>query len=82
MSDRVKTEAGDLDVMGTPSGSHGYADLATGAEVFDFGLGLRIGVASVADLIRMRRAARRPKDLIDVEALEEIRRLRGNHPPP
>jgi hypothetical protein len=36
-----------------------------------------VRVASLEHLIRMKRDAGRPTDLIDVDALEEIRRLMG-----
>lgn len=38
---------------------------------------VRIPVASLADLIALKRQAARPKDLEDVRALEEIARARG-----
>lgn len=66
------TSAGALDCLGTPAGTDGFADLdaeAT-AEVVE---GLRFRVASIDDLIRMKRAAGRPKDLIEVEVLSAIR---------
>ena len=66
------TSVGPLDILGTPSGTNGFADLDANAtdEVVD---GLTIRVASVDDLIRMKRAAGRPKDLIALEWLSAVR---------
>ena len=68
----LTTDVGWLDLLGTPSGTAGYEDLARTADAFDV-FGQRILVASVEDLIRMKRAAGRPKDLL---ALEELGALR------
>ena len=46
--------------------------MARTAETFDL-FGYRVLVASVDDLIRMKRAAGRPKDLLAVEELGALR---------
>ncbi len=73
------TDAGAMDILGTPSGSHGFDELSRASLGLDLD-GLTVQVASLDDLIRMKLAARRPKDLIDVEVLgalrEEIERRR------
>ena len=66
------TDAGDFDCMGTPSGSKGYADLAERAVLTDMD-GIEVLVASVDDLILMKQAAGRPKDLIEVEVLGALK---------
>ena len=66
------TDVGWLDLLGTPAGTSGYEDLARTADAVDL-FGYRVLVASVEDLIRMKRAAGRPKDLL---ALEELGALR------
>ena len=68
----LQTDAGDLDLLGTPAGTDGYADLARSATLTDLG-GVQVLVAAVDDLIRMKRAAGRPKDLIEVEVLGALR---------
>lgn len=68
------TEAGDLDVLATPSGSTGFDDLLVGSVVMELASDLTVRVVGLADLIRLKRAAGRGKDLIDAAALEEIRR--------
>ncbi len=70
------TDAGDFDILATPTGSQGYADLVHGVEVYDLGDGLHVQVAGLVDLIRLKRAAGRRKDLDDADALEEILQLR------
>jgi hypothetical protein len=77
---RFKTSEGRLDVLdldetaGAPSS---YDDLRSRALVIDFD-GIEIPVASLDDLIRMKRAAGRPHDLTDIGALtrddEELER--------
>ncbi|MGH2635913.1 MAG: hypothetical protein ACRDHU_07200 [Actinomycetota bacterium] len=66
------TRAGDLDVLGTPAGVRGFDELARRAVSFDLD-GITVLVASLDDLIRMKRAAGRPKDLIEVEVLAAVR---------
>lgn len=66
------TDIGWIDIMTTPAGVAGYDELERTAEAMEL-FGHRVLVASVDDLIRMNRAAGRPKDLL---ALEEIGALR------
>jgi len=72
--DRFKfaTAAGPLDCIGTPGGTDGFADLDASAKDENLD-GLVVRVASVDDLIRMKRAAGRPQDLIAVEWLAALR---------
>jgi hypothetical protein len=66
------TDAGSLDCLGTPAGTDGFADLDAAATDEDLD-GLVVRVASLEDLIRMKRAAGRPQDRIAVEWLSAIR---------
>jgi hypothetical protein len=71
------TDAGNLDVFGFPPGSGGYDALRRTAETMDID-GHPVAVAAIEDLIRMKLAAGRPKDRVEVEILgalqEEIER--------
>jgi hypothetical protein len=67
-----RTKAGDFDVLGTPAGVEGFDELVQRAEPFDID-GITVLVASIDDLIRMKRAAGRAKDLIEVEVLAAVR---------
>jgi hypothetical protein len=66
------TDAGDLDILGTPAGSSGYDDLASEAVETELD-GLRVLVASIEDLMAMKRAAGRAKDIAEVEILGALR---------
>lgn len=66
------TDAGDLDVLGTPAGTDGFDELAGGATSIDAG-GFPVAVASLDALIRMKRAAGRPKDRAELEILGALR---------
>ena len=66
------TDLGDLDCLGTPAGTSGYADLARRAPEVDLG-GVPVKVVSLDDLIRMKRASGRPKDLRELEILGALR---------
>ena len=65
------TDAGALDCLGTPAGSDGYGSLARGAVEMDLD-GLPVLVASLDDLLAMKAAAGRPKDLIELEVLHAL----------
>lgn len=67
------TEHGDLDILATPSGTAGYDDLAANAEEALLGEALVVRVACLDDLIRMKRAAGRPKDRVELEILGALR---------
>lgn len=66
------TDVGDLDILGTPSGTQGYDDLSRDAVHVEID-GRAVLVTSLEDLIRMKRAAGRPKDLIEIEILSALR---------
>jgi hypothetical protein len=68
----LTTDVGWIDIIGTPAGTTGYEDLERTADSLDL-FGYRVLVASVDDLIRMKRAAGRPKDLLAVEELGALR---------
>lgn len=67
------TRAGALDVLAEPAGTKGYDDLVANATPVDLGDGLVVHICSVDDLIRMKRAAGRPKDRIELEILAAVR---------
>ena len=71
----LETRAGRLDVLTRPRGAPSYQSLRRRAERFDVG-GFSVLVAGLEDLIAMKLAAGRAKDIADVEELEAIRRLR------
>lgn len=76
-----RSDAGDLDVLGTPSGTGGFGDLDAGATSYDLGDGLIVRVASLDDLIRMKEAAHRPKDEAHLHVLAALKQRiqeRGN----
>jgi hypothetical protein len=75
-----ETNAGNLDCLGTPQGSQGYLDLIQGATAMDLE-GIRVSVLALEDLIRLKRAAGRPKDRVELEILgalrEEIEKMKS-----
>lgn len=71
----LDTVDGGLDLLVEPKGSPGYGVLKKRAERIDYD-GLEIFVASIDDLLAMKRAADRPVDRVDVDALLAIQRLR------
>jgi hypothetical protein len=73
----LDTKAGPLDVLRRPTGAPAYRVLKRRAERFDLG-GFEVLTASIEDLIAMKRASARTKDLADVEELEAILRLRSD----
>ena len=79
----LDTREGGLDLLVDPAGSPGYEALEAHAERVDFD-GFEILIASVEDLLAMKRAANRPQDQPDIDALSAILRLRRkrNRPPP
>jgi hypothetical protein len=66
------TTAGNLDCLGTPSGAGDFEGLWSRSDAVDLD-GLSVRVASIDDLIEMKRAAGRPKDLIEIEVLGAVR---------
>ena len=70
----LRTAIGEIDLLAHPAGSPGYDTLRKRAARVDIG-DFYVLIASIEDLISMKRAAGREKDLGDVAELEAIRRL-------
>lgn len=71
----LETIDGPLVVLVEPDGAPAYPALRARSERLDIG-GMLVAVASLEDMISMKRAAGRPKDLLDLEELEALARLR------
>jgi len=70
----LDTSDGGLDLLVNPDGAPPYEAMRRGADVVpieDFS----VRVVALADLLSMKRAAHRPQDLADIEALEAAERL-------
>lgn len=65
------TPYGDLDISFIPNGTTGYPDLVQDADLATIH-GIRLQVASLADIIRSKQAANRPKDQRVLPTLREI----------
>jgi hypothetical protein len=68
----LTTVDGNIDLLVDPDGSPGYAALKRHANRIDLD-GVAVLIASIDDLIAMKRAAGRPQDLVDLESLELAR---------
>lgn len=77
----LTTDVGWMDILATPAGTSGYDDLARTAEPYDL-FGHRVLVAAIEDLIRMKRAAGRTKDLLVVEELGALQDELDHRPTP
>ena len=72
------TRLGPLDAIGLPAGVNGFDELLANAARVDLGDGVVVLVCDLEDLIRMKRAAGRPKDRIEVEILTAVREERDS----
>jgi hypothetical protein len=72
----LDTDDGSLDLLADPPGAPPYTTLRERADRVDLN-GLVVAVAALDDLLAMKRAAGRPQDLIDIDALEVARRIRA-----
>jgi len=75
----LRTPSGDVDLLFVPAGTTGYDDLRRSALHVEL-WGNDVLVAAIPDIIRMKEAAGRPKDLASLPALRqtlELRRERG-----
>jgi predicted nucleotidyltransferase len=72
----LDTREGPIDLLREPDGAPPYEGLRRRADRIDMD-GVAILVASLDDLEAMKLAAGRPKDLLDLEEIEVIRRLRA-----
>jgi hypothetical protein len=70
----LTTPVGSIDLLAQPDGAPVYAQLRDRA-LRQSVAGVDVLVASLDDLIAMKKAAGRPKDLVAVEELEAIKRL-------
>jgi hypothetical protein len=68
-----ETALGNFDCLATPSGTGGFDDLALRAAPFTIGTSVDVTVCALDDLIRMKTAAGRPKDLIELEYLNALK---------
>lgn len=77
----LTTTAGDLDLTFKPAGTEGYPDLRKDAVVAQL-YGVSVPVASLADVVRSKQAANRPKDQRVLPTLREILARRSGRSDP
>jgi hypothetical protein len=72
-----KTDGGLLRCVATPAGTDGFADLQVQAECIEIG-GMKIFVAGLKDLIRMKEALNRTKDRATLVTLRAMQNAETN----
>lgn len=79
----LTTPTGDIDLLVNPDGAPTYDTLRRRADIMELG-GQSVRIASIEDMLAMKRAAGRPQDLIDIESLQAAqsitRRARKTRP--
>jgi hypothetical protein len=70
----LDTDDGRLGLHAAPPGAPPYSELSNRADRIDL-RGTVVPIASLTDLLAMKRAAGRRQDLVDIEALEVVQRL-------
>lgn len=75
----LSTPFGDVDISFVPTGTEGFADLVRSAVTVELG-GVQLQVAALADIIRSKQAANRPKDQLTLPTLREILAKRLERP--
>ncbi|HVW18541.1 MAG TPA: nucleotidyl transferase AbiEii/AbiGii toxin family protein [Solirubrobacteraceae bacterium] len=75
----LDSDAGQIDLLVEPPGAPAYAELKARAFTAT-PHGIEVLVASLEDMLSMKRAAGRGPDTIDVQALEVIARMTRKHP--
>jgi predicted nucleotidyltransferase len=70
------TRAGGLDFFNEVPGGAPYEEVRAHSVVADLGEGLSVRIAGIDDLIAMKRAAGRPRDIEDIATLTHIERER------
>lgn len=75
---KLRTRYGDLDLLAHPDPGLDFATLAERSITAEL-LGVRVRVASLEDLMAMKRAAGRPKDRIELEILGALREELDRH---
>jgi hypothetical protein len=72
----LDTDDGGLDLLADPPGAPPYATMRSRADRVELD-DIVVAIAALDHLLAMKRAAGRPQDLVDVEALEIARLRRG-----
>jgi Nucleotidyltransferase of unknown function (DUF6036) len=70
----LDTPLGSINLLVDPDGADRYEAMRERAEVVDFD-GVEVRVVSLDDLLSMKRAAGRPQDIADIDALLTVRRI-------
>lgn len=71
----LETPLGSIDLLVDPAGADRYEAMRERADVVDLD-GVEFRVVSVDDLLSMKRAAGRPQDIADIDALLTAQRVR------
>jgi hypothetical protein len=76
VSVQLVTDHGPMDINFRPDGTEGYDDLIRNAAVVELN-GIPVTVADVADIVRSKQAAGRPKDVMSLPTYLRWLRARG-----
>jgi predicted nucleotidyltransferase len=74
----LDTSLGEIDLLGEISGFSSYREIKEASEEIE-AYGFRFSVLSLQGLIRTKRAAGRPKDLLLLPELEALQALKDKH---